>query len=655
MQKIFISHDSYDATLACAVEKLIDEITKGSIKIVNSSSKEMSSKIPLGHEWLDWIKEQVSTSDITIVLLTASSVKNSWVTWESGAVWGIAAASGKSNSILPLCAGILPDKIPSHLKSVQASDISTDHGLKEALMKIIRMGVNNNEDIRDQSIKRVGEKYKFKEYFKKYKEHANSTKNSSNPITSLIKILESVELNQTPACNTPTGAEAYTFYLERVIDRIKSWPARPLVVPSVEYAHYLVRLQEKLKITVSAVAIVDDVEKFWARRLGHQILNGSERGRTRRIFVFKDEQDLLDNEAFLRDHSKKYEVRLLSFQYLKAKYPDYARDFSILSTNDTDHVLARYVNDRQDTGIEFTTDGPEIQLHLNSFERIWKKAISIPDSKRIDSLAKEIFAPQRLEMSRYIKIKDYHLHEEKHAYFIEMMQRIITIAEQFRNSTFTKILEMGAGTGHLTKRISSAFADSAKIIAIEYDSECYTFLLQNKDIFSHQSNCEIINENSREYDPPGKFDIIVSSFADHHIIRSEAEADKYFEMVGKNLHSGASYIVGDEFLPEHDTTNPKSREAAIRSYHGHIIDVAKSMQEEASEADKIGYKILIELESKAMESGLNEEGDFKVSLSHYLQRLSRNGLRYDPPILIGPTDKQLHEKVGGIYVIRAYI
>ena len=655
MSMVFISHASEDAGLATAIEQLLREVTNGALNVRNSSSEDVAARIAVGDDWLAWIHDQVKNTDTTVVLLTARSVANRWVLWETGAIWGAASAFGKKDTLLPVCVGIPMSDIPEPLQRIQAANVSSEVGIHQFLLRLIEGTLSNNKAQQCQSFVRLGQKKGFGEYFKAVENYISSQATLFDYADVLRSLLESKQLQQSSYKHKPTLALAYSQYLERVTERIKSWQDRPLVVPSPEYPHYLIRFQEVLKVRVDAVAFVDDVERFWARRLGHQILESSDRGRTRRVFAIRNEHDLRDYAIFLSEHSQKYDVRVISVDEIRTRHSDFARDFSILSTSDTDRVLARYVNDRHDIGIEFTSDFADTNLHINAFEHIWESAFPVTNSPNLDVLVESVFAGPRLEMSRYIEVEKYDLHEEKHPYYIEMMEMMIRLCEQFRNSEFTKVLEMGAGTGHLTKRLVETFSTSGRVTAMEYDSKCYSFLIGKREIRSHASHCEIIHADSRLYDPPGKFDLILSSFADHHIVRSEIEADEYFSNIKRNLHSGASFVVGDEFLPQHSILDEKGNASAILAYHGHIIDEARVMRELAPNSEKCGYDILMELEKEAMESGLRKEGDFKVSLSNYLLRLERNGLRYDEPIPIGPLDESLRNRVGGIYVIRAYI
>ncbi|MEO0935953.1 MAG: class I SAM-dependent methyltransferase, partial [Cyanobacteria bacterium J06641_2] len=136
-----------------------------------------------------------------------------------------------------------------------------------------------------------------------------------------------------------------------------------------------------------------------------------------------------------------------------------------------------------------------------------------------------------------------------------------------------------------------------------------------------------------------KFDCIFSSFSDHHIKPENKRS--YFQNIQRNLKSGGLLIVGDEFLPPHNPNDFDAWQAALRTYHNHIIDIALAQDE----------KILADLEREALNSGLKKKGDFKVSCSQYEKFLSTNGFAFTHK-KIGPLNQN---DVGGVYVYKAWL
>src|SRR5258708_10062567 len=191
-----------------------------------------------------------------------------------------------------------------------------------------------------------------------------------------------------------------------------------------------------------------------------------------------------------------------------------------------------------------------------------------------------------------------------------MMARMIEICERHhKNERDTQerllVLEFGAGTGLFTKRLLKL--RDIDLTSIEIDWACYHVLLDSvmgirgvkkeetiratsvadsessnalvegrarlRDVFTlerHNSVIHCINADCRTYDPPGTFDCILSSFADHHI--KTYDKAEYFENIKRNMKDGGWVVVGDEFLPDYDEHDVKSRERALNAYHGHIIE-----------------------------------------------------------------------------------
>ncbi|MFM6405190.1 MAG: class I SAM-dependent methyltransferase, partial [Microcystis sp.] len=148
-----------------------------------------------------------------------------------------------------------------------------------------------------------------------------------------------------------------------------------------------------------------------------------------------------------------------------------------------------------------------------------------------------------------------------------------------------------------------------------------------------------LNKDSRTYNPEGEFDYIFSSFADHHI--KTADKAKYFDNIKQNLKPNGLMIVGDEFLRKHDPNDRDDRDSALKDYHSHIIDIAKGQ----------GEMILAELERQALQSGLEEKGDFKVSCEQYEKLLKQAKFKFKKE-KIGPENI---DNIGGVYVYTAWL
>lgn len=247
------------------------------------------------------------------------------------------------------------------------------------------------------------------------------------------------------------------------------------------------------------------------------------------------------------------------------------------------------------------------------------------------------------EMSRYIVIQDYDAYEDQHPFYEEMtglMTQVIASAwsrwcasrQRSLDKEF-RILELGAGTGIFTKSLATALPH-ASIVAVEVDHVCARVLMEKMAPHANV-RCEIADSTTyRER----RANIVVTSFADHHI--PDAQKRVYFTNIGANMLGDGLFISGEEFLPDYDEHDDASRDAAIVAYHRCILDRI------ANHADAKTRAILSELESAAMRSGLERQGDFKISAAAYRRVVTESGFMCTQTKL-GPMDR---DDVGGVFV-----
>lgn len=430
-------------------------------------------------------------------------------------------------------------------------------------------------------------------------------------------------------------------------------------IPASQYPQYLISLQDELepKPHVKAIALVNIEERFWQQTLGKEILRTS-RNDSVRVFVFTSENNFEITYPTLLEHARKYDVYAISLARLSEVLGSaYTKDFSIINASGS-KLLAVYDDGLpEQKNIRFIAETRKIDEYEGQFDKLLKSSIPVPIPKTagkeradIEQFMNNIFRglefyeTRLIEMSEYINITDYDEHEEKHAYYQQMMQRMIDIclAHCLNNPKPSfDILELGAGTGIFTRRLLTKLTNITKIDVVEIDWYCYRILKEKliRHANLNQTQINIHHEDSRTYDPPGKFDYIFSSFADHHIKTGDKE--KYFENVKRNLKPGGLLIVGDEFIPEHDLENREARDLALKAYHNHIINIAEQQKE----------MILADLERAALNSGLEEKGDFKVSCTQYEMQLRNARFEFQQE-KIGPSELQ---DVGGVYVYTAHL
>jgi SAM-dependent methyltransferase len=456
-------------------------------------------------------------------------------------------------------------------------------------------------------------------------------------------------------------------------------PSPYLSLPADQYPHYLIHLLKNSQATVKAIALVDKEEHFWRSRIGDKLFQNTNENSTR-VFVFASRDHFRENILTLRKHRRKYNVRILSHDNLAWTCPEYLHDFSIIG-DIAARLLARYDDSGISKVITFSTDKDEISKYEDKLDQIIRSAVEFPKDFQEDMsevLEAEAFRPlhkkggriseKKIEMSEYIEIDEYDQHEEKHAYYVEMMEEMASISANHRNSFAGKIkvLELGAGTGIFTQRLIEL--KEFDITAIDIDWVCYRKLTRKKAKFFNAicresgSVLQCLNEDSRTFSPGFRCHYIFSAFADHHI--KPYDKEDYLANIKRNLHENGLFIVGDEFLPAYDIYNVESRRNALKKYHGHIIEMAETQasqeekmahklrqlgnqkQAEEHEAQAEGYRALAKLEGDALESGLNETGDFKLSCQEYEAIISKAGFKFQKR-KIGPLNQ---DDLGGIYV-----
>jgi hypothetical protein len=137
---VFISHGHEDKALADALRKLMDKVFGAGptrrVRVDYSSDNSPRRGIAPGAKWLDWILEVVRKADVCLVILTPDSVSKPWLTWEAGAVTGVALGTAPVSSgpipeatVVPLLFGIGVDDIPEPLRQRQATNAQDTGGI----------------------------------------------------------------------------------------------------------------------------------------------------------------------------------------------------------------------------------------------------------------------------------------------------------------------------------------------------------------------------------------------------------------------------------------------------------------------------------------------------------------------------------------------
>ena len=672
-KSLFISHSHKDKQLAAALSGAVKRVFGDRLRIQYSSS-DLSEEAPRsGEDYFRWIVEAVEESEVSFVLLTPSSVNSPWISLEAGLIYGATVAKRRqesTNAVRPLTFQVSSDDMPSVFRSLrlQQKRVDKPEGIRQILEQLVQT-----------------------DYRAVFEGHASYDAWGSIPaavaaydenVADLLKNKMSVEKSTFRLVDTAIDLRkrvpvlSENIYFERLLsDALEQWSgqlkaAEPTSseptssafrLPYVLYPEYLLRLMKANNPTIKAVAVVDESETFWQDKIAEELrLNTPET--STRVFVFRSEQHLRKHLPILRLHARRYNVRTMSYDQLIRDAGNHVYDFSIIGDIGA-RLLGIYEQIDLSKWIAFSTDQYKISSHEDTLKILISAACTVDglaganESERYErdnELIEQVFSRDKadirrmpvdlkrmpIEMSAYIQINQYDMHEEEHAYFVEMMDRMIEICEASRRDKKrpTTILELGAGTGIFTKRLKTLA--EADIVAVEIDWACF-HRLQHNIMFapSNGASSKVVCErqDSRSFDPGGpekRFQYVMSSFADHHI--KPYDKRRYFDNVKANMEKGALFIVGDEFLPPHAPHDADARRAALKAYHGHIIDIAKAK----------GQHELASLEDEALQSGLNEIGDFKLSCEEYEARIQEASLEFEKE-LIGPKDTN---RFGGVYV-----
>lgn len=608
-----------------------------------------SSDIDAGRRWSTEIASQLGSVQVGVVVLTPENLDAPWIYFEAGAISRVLEDSSVCTYLVGLRA--MPADNPLAQFQATRADRSGTECLLRAINRRLRRPLSDGQlsqaferwwpDLERQLGHLAGEPDPLVEL-----------ESARVPLSAAAAELERSEL---------LGKNVYlrTIVLDSVRDQCRRLhevcdDSAGYRLPHVLYPPALVEVLKKCKPTVKAVAIVDGEEYFWRGKQGEEIRRNTTENSSR-LFVFRTPEHMRENMGMLLQHARSYNSYAVSYDNLTREFPGHVHDFSLIGDIGT-RVLARYDDGSTGKYIRFVASTEEVSQYEDVFSDILETvAVRVPEEYSLedtDDLISAAFETRvsaldrrTIEMSAYIPIHIYDLHEEEHAYFVEMMQRMIkeiSAHRVARGGGRIRILELGAGTGIFTRRLAEL--SDAEIVALEIDWACYLSLQHKMDslaveIAARNTRIECFNADSRVYNPPGRFDYVVSSFADHHI--KPYDKPKYFANIRRNLQSHGVAIIGDEFVPDYDRGDPESRRIALRTYHEHIIQRAQ--------AD--GREELIRLEAAALKSGLEELGDFKVSCQEYEAHLEEAGFTFTRE-KIGPLGR---DELGGVWVYLARV
>ncbi len=233
-----------------------------------------------------------------------------------------------------------------------------------------------------------------------------------------------------------------------------------------------------------------------------------------------------------------------------------------------------------------------------------------------------------IQMSAYIDLDQYQIFELKHPFYVEMMERMVEVAEAEKPGGQLRLLEIGAGTGIFTSRLRKI--KEASITCVEPDANCFKTLV--KAFSGGNQKLRLAKEDGVTFRGAAPYDYCLSSFAHHHIPYGKRK--EYAANIKANLKKGGAYVVGDEFIP--DFSNEEERKESLKRYHNYIIDLA----------EKQGNHETAELERIFLEKNLQGE-EYKISCNMFEEEMRSAGLKVEQKMKMGPMER---DDVGGIYV-----
>lgn len=188
------------------------------------------------------------------------------------------------------------------------------------------------------------------------------------------------------------------------------------------------------------------------------------------------------------------------------------------------------------------------------------------------------------------------------------------LIKEVANIVNGKILEVGPGTGLLTKKIAKKISKD-NLVTIDVSK---AFVTKFKENLPEQ---KIIRADAIDYNFDEKFDCIVMSLVYHHI--DDKKKEKFLKNMFNILSENGKIIIGDVFILPYNTDLERNK--SLKAFHYERIAHAKSA-------------LVQEVEKQALEEGLKRQGEWKTSEEVLRNQLAKAGLRKIKSIHIGKQD-----------------
>jgi 2-polyprenyl-3-methyl-5-hydroxy-6-metoxy-1,4-benzoquinol methylase len=174
-----------------------------------------------------------------------------------------------------------------------------------------------------------------------------------------------------------------------------------------------------------------------------------------------------------------------------------------------------------------------------------------------------------------------------------------------------RVLEVGSGTGLLTRSLSSLSA-VRELVCVDPDEEACRVLAQ-AEWAKHGKITSILPHPLEECKLAGCFDVIVSRFVVHHI--PDESKRTVLRTMHKFLRSSGTLIIGDMVLPHY--SSEASRPRAVEKYYLSTMQIAR----------KIGDQLLIADQQECLRNDLDREGEYKTCRCRTEMAIQATGFR----------------------------
>lgn len=221
-------------------------------------------------------------------------------------------------------------------------------------------------------------------------------------------------------------------------------------------------------------------------------------------------------------------------------------------------------------------------------------------------------------------------YDEMTASMVDAVTSVITGKKRILN-----VLELGPGTGTFTERLIEGLRPHGiklRLTFVEPDEQAAAFTSEKVKALN-AGNVELNRESYADLLDldKGKFDVIVGSFAFHHI--SDKNKLASLERMRRLLGSGGLAVFGEEFVKHYE--NALERRHALAEYHAHVIN---RMLELGQSPSSNGERDMALIETLALVNGLENFDEAKISLSEFKALAEKAGFSVARQTKFFPSD-----------------